>query len=103
LLLFGEASWRALFGVVLGVLIGAYLGAVAGLAYHVVRPRTRHLGRWGDYLTGIAFASGFFLAFMLPAAISGAELGRDPMSWVAAGIVAVIFGLVVGHFGLRDL
>ena len=85
------------------MLFGAYLGAVGGIAYHFVRPRTRSFGRWGDYLTGIACAGGYLLAFLLPAAIAGDEMGRDPVAWAGAGIMALVFGLGAGHFVFREL
>lgn len=74
LTLLGNFDWRVLVAVPLAVLFGAYLGAVGGIAYHFVRPRTRSFGRWGDYLTGIACAGGYLLAFLLPAAIAGSEM-----------------------------
>ena len=102
-LLLGNFDWRVLGVVALGLLLGAYLGAVGGIVYYFVRPRARHLGRWGDYLTGVACAGGYLLAFMVPAAITGEEMARDPVGWLAAGIMAVVFGLVVGHFAFREL
>lgn len=101
--LLGHFDWRVLVGVPLGLIFGAYLGAIGGIVYYFVRPRARRLGRGGDYLTGIACAGGYLLAFLLPAAIAGDEMGRDPVAWVSAAIMAVVFGLAVGHFVFRDL
>ncbi len=83
--------------------IGAYGGAVGGVAYGLVRPRTRRFGRGGDYLTGIACVYAYMLAFLVPLAL----LGVEPLLYTRMGagvfvLLGTIFGLVVGHFWFRD-
>ena len=96
-------SWRLLSVAGLGLAVGGYLGAVGGGTYYLVRPRVRRMGRAAPYVTGIACAVAYLLAFMIPAAIVGEEIARDPGGWGIMALVAVVFGLVVGHSLLRTL
>lgn len=94
-------SWKLLGMATMATLIGGYVGGVGGLAYHFVRPRTRGLGRLGDYLTGVASVTAYCVAFLLPMAITGDEMGRSVSGWVSMLVIAAVFGLVMGH-ALRD-
>lgn len=83
--------------------IGAYGGAVGGVTYGWVRPRTRRFGRIGDYLTGLACAYAYLLAFLLPLAL----LGKKSDLWTATGggifpVFGTLFGLLIGHFWFRN-
>jgi hypothetical protein len=78
--------------------LGAYGGAVGGAAYTLVRPRVRHLGRPGDYLTGLACSYAFFLAFGLPVALfTDDRTLHDPLSWGVFFIFATVAGLAIGR------
>ena len=96
-LLTAGPSWRLLSVAALGILAGAYLGAVGGVTYHLVHPRARKLGRLAPYVTAVACATAYMLAFMIPSAVAGEAHAREPSGWVAAGVVALFFGLVLGH------
>ena len=83
--------------------VAAGAGAVGGVAYGLVRPRTRRFGRGGDYLTGIACVYAYMLAFLVPLAL----LGVEPLLYTRMGagvfvLLGTVFGLVVGHFWFRD-
>lgn len=90
-------SWRLLELGALGLAAGAYLGAVGGITYHFVHPRARRLGRLAPYVTAIACALAYMFAFLMPAALMGQDVASDPVDWVAAGVIAVFFGLVLGY------
>jgi hypothetical protein len=78
--------------------LGTYGGAVGGAAYTLVRPRVRHLGRPGDYLTGLACAYAFLLAFGLPVALfTDDRTLQGPLGWGMFFVFATIVGLAIGR------
>lgn len=91
-------SWRLLGMGVLGIALGAYLGAVGGITYHFVQPRAQRLGGAAPYVTAIACTLAYMLAFMVPSAVMGESVASSPGDWIAAGVIAVFFGLVLGFF-----
>ena len=56
ILLQGRITAQMALAIATAIGVGAWGGAVGGLAYTVVRPRTRAMGRLGDALTGVACA-----------------------------------------------
>ena len=88
--------------VVEAVGLGAYGGAVGGGAYALVRSPLRRYGRAGDYLTGLACAYSYVLAFGLPMALFTSEpMLRRPAGWLVLAVVATVFGLLIGHSWFR--
>lgn len=86
-----------------GLLVGGYLGAVGGLAYHTVREPFRRFGRAGAYLTGVAVAAAYLLAFAIPELfLSDEPMLADPAGWLIGGVLAAVFGLMIGHWWFRD-
>jgi len=91
-------SPRMAMTVLAAIGLGAYGGAVGGVAYTIVRPRVRQFGRPGDYLTGLACAYAFLLAFGLPLALfTDDRTLRDPFGWGMFFIIATIAGLFIGR------
>jgi hypothetical protein len=96
-------SLKLLGMAVVGIAAGAYLGAVGGLSYYAVQEPFRRFGRAAPYLTGIAVATAYLLAFGVPDLfLSEDPMLADPAGWVIAGVLAVIFGLAIGHWWFRN-
>jgi hypothetical protein len=76
------------------------LGAVAGLAYSFVGRPLRRVPAIGPYLAGLVTV-GAYLGAMAGLAIAWGE-EADEAFWVAFGVCAVIFGLVLGHQLFRE-
>ncbi len=94
---------QLLLAVATAIGIGAYGGAVGGLAYSVVRPRTRALGRLGDALTGVACAWACVLAIGIPySLITGAAAHPDPVTIIAVLGVATAVGVAFGRSAFRS-
>ena len=99
----GTRTWSTLWTVLAAIGIGGYGGAVGGVSYHLVRARLKRFGRAGNYLTGIAVAYAYLLAFALPAAFLGVEATlREPAGWVILAIMGAVFGLFMGHWWFRE-
>lgn len=82
---------------------GAWGGVVGGVAYRAVRPRTRHLGRRGDYLTGIACAWTVLSAFVVPYALYSGNRGfQEPVVWISMVVGATVGGVYLGRAWFRD-
>jgi hypothetical protein len=103
LLLRGGVPVPGLLVMLLGAVgLGAYGGLVGGVAYALVREPSRRWGRLGDYLTGLACAYAFLLAFGIPAALwSDGNTFRTPGAWAVLGAMGTLFGLVIGHQWFR--
>jgi transcriptional regulator with XRE-family HTH domain len=96
-------SLDLLLMVIGAIAVGAYGGAVGGLAYGLVRDRFRSLGRAGDYLTGVACAYAYLLAFGIPLAVFTSEkMFRQPAGWIAMAVLGTVFGLIIGHTWFRE-
>ncbi|MBK6781203.1 MAG: hypothetical protein IPG75_16940 [Gemmatimonadetes bacterium] len=77
---------------------GAWGGVVGGVAYRAVRPRTRHLGRGGDYSTGVACTWTVLAAFVVPYAIYSGNRGfQDPVLWIGMLVGATVGGVYLGR------
>lgn len=77
---------------------GAWGGVVGGVAYRAVRPRTQHLGRRGDYLTGIACAWVVLAAFVVPYALYSGNRGfQEPVVWISMLVAATVVGVYLGR------
>lgn len=104
-ILFGR--WRLLAETIGVVVFGALGGAIGGATYALIgRPIHRWGGPLGPYLAGIVTVAGYLagLGLMLP--YMDPEAARDfakPGNRVAALIVALIFGPVVGHTILKEI
>lgn len=82
--------------------LGIYGGLVGGIAYALIRPPSRRLGRAGDYVTGIVCVYAYLAAFGIPAALfTSEEMFRSTTGWVILLIVGAVFGVVVGHSWFR--
>ena len=82
---------------------GAWGGVVGGVAYRAVRPRTRHLGRGGDYLTGIACAWVVLAAFVVPYALYSGNRGfQEPVVWISMLVAATVAGVYLGRSWFGD-
>lgn len=93
---------QLLLAVAAAIGIGAYGGAVGGLAYSVVRPRTRPLGRLGDALTGVACAWACVLAIGIPYSLfTGDAAHPDPVTIIAILGVATVVGVAIGRSAFR--
>jgi len=83
--------------------LGAYGGAVGGGAYALVRSPLRRYGRLGDYLTGLACAYSYVLAFGLPIAwLTREPMLQRPEGWLILAAAATVFGLIIGHSWFRE-
>ena len=82
----------------IAIVAAAGAGALGGLAYSVARPSLKRLGRPGDYLTGIVCVLAYLGAIVAVAPIAfGKPIVEARSDAVVFVIVAVFFGLVVGH------
>lgn len=82
----------------LAILAAAAAGASGGLAFTLVRPTLRKLGRVGDYLTGIVCVGSYLAALILVSPWAfGKQMLDGPAGWYAFGATTLLFGLVVGH------
>ncbi len=92
-------------GALVAVIAAAGAGAIGGLAYSVTRPALKHLGRAGDYVSGVVAAVGYMGAFALAAPViaPGDPMIQDRSDLVIFAIVAVFFGLLLGHNVLRSV
>ncbi|HEX8715947.1 MAG TPA: hypothetical protein VF722_03140 [Gemmatimonadaceae bacterium] len=92
-------------GALVAVIAAAGAGALGGLAYSVTRPALKHLGRAGDYVSGVVAAVGYMGAFALAAPViaPGDPMIQDRSDLVIFAIVAVFFGLLLGHNVLRSV
>jgi hypothetical protein len=93
----GAEALRALAAAALG-------GAAGGVAYSLTRPTLRKLGTLGAYLTGVVcvIAYGGSLVAVAPIAF-GETLIEDRVSLFAFLVMAVLFGLILGHQLFRDV
>jgi transcriptional regulator with XRE-family HTH domain len=86
-------------GALAALVAAAGAGAVGGVVYSVVRPPLRHLGRAGDYITGVASVAGYMGALIVVAPVAfGESLAEGVEAWIIWGITSLLFGLVVGHW-----
>lgn len=80
------------------VLAAAGAGASGGVAYTLVRPAFKRLGRLGDYLTGITCAAVYMTSLVLVSPIAFDEPGFDgPGRWYVVGFTTLLFGLIMGR------
>jgi drug/metabolite transporter (DMT)-like permease len=93
----GAEALRALAAAALG-------GAAWGVAYSLTRPTLRKLGTLGAYLTGVVcvIAYGGSLVAVAPIAF-GETLIEDRVGLFAFLVMAVLFGLIIGHQLFRDV
>ena len=85
------------------LIVAGLAGFAGGTAFALVRPLTRRLGKPGAFVTG--WLSVFaYLAVVLPMLSSDDPTHRsyfdphDPVGWVIAALLSVLFGSVVGAF-----
>ncbi len=84
--------------VLLAIGAGAWGGVVGGVAYRAARARTRHLGRTGDYLTGVACAWTVLAAFVVPYALYSGNRGfQEPVVWLCMLAGATVAGVYLGR------
>jgi hypothetical protein len=85
------------------LLIAAAAGAFGGFAFSLTRPGFLRLGRIGDYLSGVVCVFAYVGALVLAAPYAfGDPIVTRASDWMTVGVVAVIFGLVIGHSWLRQ-
>ena len=90
-------SVHELVAVLGAIVLGGYGGLVGGVAYMLVRHRTRPWGTAGHYATGVVCTYACLLAVALPLALWGAPLFDTPAGWTMFAGVATLLGIVVGH------
>ena len=84
------------------VLAAAGAGAFGGLAYSLTRPTLRKLGSAGAYLSGVVCVVAYLGALVVIAPIAfGESLIEDRQDATAFAVVAVLFGLFIGHMWFR--
>jgi hypothetical protein len=84
------------------LLVAASAGAFGGLAFSLTRPSFLRLGRIGDYLSGVVCVSAYACALVLVAPYAfGDPIVTKPVHWMGVAVVALVFGLVIGHSWLR--
>lgn len=82
----------------MALLAAAAAGASGGLVYSAVRKPLRRLGRFGDYLTGIACIAAYLGSLILVAPIAfGEPIAEGGDSWIVWLIMSILFGLLIGH------
>jgi hypothetical protein len=91
-------SLQTALAILAAIVVGVYGGAIGGLTYAAVRPRVRHLGHPGDYLTGLTCASSCLLAFGVPLALFTSQaMFREPLGWLVMFVMATTAGLLIGR------